>query len=254
MRQPRRTRLFHLDRFGERLEGSVNEEFRFHLETRIEQLIKEGHSAEAARAEALKQFGDPESWAEQCRRIDRGGSRRRVLSDLLFDLLGDVRLALRSLGKARGYAAVTVVSLAVGIGVNSALFQAMHAVWVAPVPAVSEPGRVVDPVIVQEGSDWWGWTYPDFHAVLDADTPFESLTAWSRKARPSGPRLEEKGYTLPTHQPAISTCWEPTQFGGGVSCLPKGEDRVGTPSLSSVMICGRAGSADVPTFWVKRSP
>jgi predicted permease len=178
MRQRGRFRLFHLDRFGKRLDDSVEAEVDFHLETRIEQLMESGRSREEAEAEALDQFGNPQEIAEHCRRIDERGARRRALTELFADAFHDVRFAFRSLLKARSYTAVTVFSLAVGIGVNSAVFSAVHAVWVAPVPGVFDQDRILDPVIVQDGADWWGWTYPDFQAVRESDTPFESLTAW----------------------------------------------------------------------------
>jgi macrolide transport system ATP-binding/permease protein len=174
----RRIRLFHLDRFGKRLDESVDDEVRFHLETRIEQLMRNGRSREEARAEALEQFGDPREVTERCRRIDERGARRRAMTEFFSDALADVRFAVRSLRKARSYTVVTVVSLAVGIGVNSAFFSAIHAVWVAPVPGVTEQDRIVDPVVVEDGADWWGWSYPDFEAVRESDTPFESLAAW----------------------------------------------------------------------------
>lgn len=178
MKGPRKTRLFRLDRFGRKLGESVEDEVRFHLETRIEQLVSHGWSPEEARAEALKQFGDLELVAERCRRIDERGSRRRALRELCFDALSDVTFAFRSLRKARGYAGVTVLSLAVGIGVNSALCTAIHAVWVAPVPGVTGQERIVEPVVVEEGADQWGWTYPDFAAVQESEAPFEAVAAW----------------------------------------------------------------------------
>jgi len=116
--------------------------------------------------------------AERCRRIDERGAKRRALTELFSDALRDVRFAFRSLLKARSYTAVTVFSLAAGIGVNSALFSAIHAVWVAPVPGVTGQDRIVDPVVVDGGADYWGWSYPDFAAVQESDTPFESLAAW----------------------------------------------------------------------------
>jgi predicted permease len=112
------------------------------------------------------------------RRVDERGARWRTWADLLFDAVSDVRLAVRSLRKARGYAAVTVLSLAVGIGVNAAVLTAVYAVWFSPVPGVTEQDRIVDPVTVQEGADYWGWTFPDFAAVREAETPFQFVTAW----------------------------------------------------------------------------
>jgi predicted permease len=181
MKRPRLKRLFHMDRFGKNLEGSLDEEVNFHLETRIGQLVAEGKTPEAARKEALRQFGDPELVVRRCRQIDHGGQRRRFIRDLFSDILQDVRYTTRGLRRARGFAIVAVLSLAVGIGVNTALFTTIQAVWLSPVPGVTDPDRIVDMVPVVGGHDQWSWAYPDFENVRDADTPFEFLTAWAER-------------------------------------------------------------------------
>jgi predicted permease len=181
MKRPRLKRLFHWDRFGKKMEESLDEEVNFHLETRIEQLVAEGKTAKEAREEVLRQFGDPESVVQRCRRIDRGGMRRRFMREFFYDMLNDVRFAFRSLRRARGFAIVAVLSLAVGIGVNTALFTAIHAVWLAPVPGVTGHDRIVDMVPVIRGDEYWSWAYPDFEDVRDADTPFEALAAWTER-------------------------------------------------------------------------
>ncbi len=170
-----------MDRFEKDPEGSLDEEINFHLETRIGQLVAEGKTAEAAREEVLRRFGDPDLVVQRCRRIDQGRLRRRFIRELFSDILQDVRYTLRGLRKAGGFAIVAVLSLAVGIGVNTALFTVIHAVWLAPVPGVTGQGRIVDMVPVVRGNDHWSWTYPDFENVRDADTPFEALTAWAER-------------------------------------------------------------------------
>jgi predicted permease len=181
MKRPRLGRVFHIDRFGRNLEGSLDEEVNFHLETRIAELVAEGRSPEEAREEALRRFGDLETVVQRCRRIDRGGLRRRLVRELFSDILQDVRFAFRGLRRARGFVIVSVFSLAVGIGVNAAVFTVIHAVWLAPVPGVTGQGRIVDMVPVIRGDDYWAWAYPDFENVRDADTPFEFLTAWAER-------------------------------------------------------------------------
>lgn len=181
MKRQRGRRLFDLDRFGRKLDRSVDDEVRFHLETRVEQLVKNGMSPEEARAQVVANFGDPDLVAHRCRGIDERATRRQAVTERVSDALKDVVLAFRSLGNAPGYTVVTVLSLAVGIGVNAALFTAIRAVWVAPVPGVTGQDRIIDPVIVQGGADEWGWAYPDFAAVLEAETPFESLAAWTEQ-------------------------------------------------------------------------
>jgi hypothetical protein len=111
-------------------------------------------------------------------RVDERGARWRTWADLFFDAISDVRLSVRSLRKAQGYTAVTVLSLAVGIGVNAAVLTAVYGVWFSPVPGVTDQDRIVDPVTVQEGADYWGWTFPDFAAVRGAEIPFQFVTAW----------------------------------------------------------------------------
>jgi len=181
MKRPGLKRLFHLDRFGKNLEGSLDEEVTFHLETRVGQLVAEGKTPEEAREEVLRRFGDPELTVQRCRKIDQGGLRRRFISDLFTDILQDVSYTLRGLRKASGFAIVAVVSLAVGIGVNTALFTTIQAVWLAPVPGVTDPDRIVDMVPVIRGEDYYWWAYPDFADVNNANTPFESLTAWAER-------------------------------------------------------------------------
>ena len=181
MKRPLLKRLFHWDRFGKNMESSLDDEVKFHLETRIEQLVAEGRSDEEAREEVLRRFGNPELVVQDCRRIDREGVRRRFFRELLWDIFQDVRYTLRGLRRAGGFVVVAVLSLAVGIGVNTALFTAIFAVWLAPVPGVTGQDRIVDMVPVIMGQDQWSWAYPDFEDVRDTDTPFEFLTAWAER-------------------------------------------------------------------------
>ena len=174
-------RLIHGVRVWEHPEENLDQEVNFHLETRIEQLMAEGRTAEAAREEALERFGDPELVVERCRRIDERRQRRKLVRDLFSNFLQDVQYALRSLRKAPGFALVATLSLAVGIGVNAALFTTIYAVWLAPVPGVTGEDRIVDMVPVVRGSEYFLWAYPDFENVRDADTPFESITAWAEQ-------------------------------------------------------------------------
>lgn len=129
----------------------------------------------------LDRFGNPETMAQRYRWIDQGGMPHRVVRELFANILRDVKYSLRGLGRTSGFAAVTVLSLAVGIGANTAMFTTIHAVWLAPVPGVTGQDRIVDMVPVIKGHEHWMWAYPDFENVRDADTPFESLAAWAER-------------------------------------------------------------------------
>jgi predicted permease len=68
-----------------------------------------------------------------------------------------------------------VLSLAVGVGVNTALFTVVHATWLEPVPGVGGAGRIVEVLTTRRGAESVLWSYPDLLDVRDAATPIEAL-------------------------------------------------------------------------------
>ena len=207
MRGQRLRRLFRLDRFGKRMDDSLDDEVRFHLETREAQLRRAGLSPEEARTEARRGFGDPDRVREECRDIDRRGVRRRARAEYLGDLLHDVRLVARGLARSRGYTFVVLLSLAVGIGINTAAFTAIDAFWFAPVPGVTGQDRIVELVVVDRGSEEWAWTLPDFEDVRAAPIPLEALAAWADRdltlGGHDGGRRVRTAYVTPEYFPVF---------------------------------------------------
>ena len=96
----------------------------------------------------------------------------------LSDLAGDVGLATRSLSKARGFTIVAVLSLALGIGINTALFAFVNATMFRPVPGVDGTERIVEVLLTRAGDEIQEWAYPDFQDVRAAETPLEALAGW----------------------------------------------------------------------------
>lgn len=122
--------------------ADVNDELRFHLEAKTEDLIRSGWQPAAARHEAERQFGDIRAVRHIGERLGEKMEDRRRLRDYLVECDRDVRYTLRSLRNNRGFAAVAILVLALGIGVNAAVFSVVNTLLLRPLP-FAESGRLV---------------------------------------------------------------------------------------------------------------
>jgi hypothetical protein len=106
----------------------VDAELAFHLEMTTRQLMERGMNRSQARAEAERRFGDLQSVNAECRRYgtERDQKARRANTSASFG--HDVAFAVRQLARARGFAAVAIITLALGIGATAAMFSALDAV------------------------------------------------------------------------------------------------------------------------------
>lgn len=111
---------------GERMHRDLERELRFHVRERQEALQAGGMSEAEARLAAQRQFGNYTRQAERTREVD--------VAEWLDAMLRNVRLAARSLAKAPAFSATVVLTLALGIGANSAVFSAIDAVLLRPLP------------------------------------------------------------------------------------------------------------------------
>ena len=128
--------------FGVDVASDVDEELRFHLEQKTAALVDQGMDPDTARREAVRQFGAIGEVRALCRELGqsrvRGVERREYWSGWWQDL----RDAIRSLRKAPIVTGVAVVSIALGVGANTAVFSIFDKLLLRQLP-VDDPERIV---------------------------------------------------------------------------------------------------------------
>jgi predicted permease len=183
-------RISRIGRLGPRstVERDMQDEFCFHIDAYAADLVRKGLTPEEARRRALVEFGGVEAW-----KIDG----REALGLRLFDeLRGDLRYTWRQLRRSKGFACVAILSIALGIGANTAIFSLMEAALWKAMP-LRDPARlrlftwVSGPNEIMNSS-WGTWSgrvtsrggiheasfsYPVFKAFEQAPAPFERVFA-----------------------------------------------------------------------------
>jgi predicted permease len=149
--------------------GDLNDEFRFHLEMEVEQNIARGMRAEEARRRALIAFGG----VQQTKEAVRQAQWRHAADTVWRDICSGARLLRRS----PGFAAVALITLALGIGANTAIFSVVSSV-LYPRWGLRDPEQLV--VVREETPSNKGYliSIPDFEDYRRQQSSFAQLSLW----------------------------------------------------------------------------
>jgi len=102
----------------------------------------------------------------------------------------DVRYGLRMIVKAPGFAAIAILTLALGIGANTTIFSWIHSTLLNPVPGLASPGEVVALSLGKSSENAFPFTYPDYEAMRDGQQSLSGITVYNV---PSAVSLTGKG-------------------------------------------------------------
>jgi predicted permease len=149
-----------------RREREISEELALHLEMRAADLVAAGLSPAAALRRARVEFGSIEAHKDEC--------RQALVWHLLDDIAADVRYGWRILRRSPGFVAVAVLSLTLGIGVNTAVFSVVRAAVLRPLPLPD-----ADRLVFLETTDGDNsHSYPNYRDLRDATRSFAGLIAY----------------------------------------------------------------------------
>ena len=182
--------LFHSSDEGARL----NDELRFHLDQQIAENIAAGMSSEEATHAAMRSFGNPTALRDE--------TRSTWSWDWLEQFFRDIRIGIRTLARTPGFAIVSILVIAIGIGANVALFTIVRSVLLKPLP-FKNPDRLVmlygssadDKYNVVAAGDFYDWQQKT-HG-------FEQMAIW----RWSGYNITGSNNELPELLNSITASW-----------------------------------------------
>jgi predicted permease len=157
--------LFH----GKKSESELDAELQFDLAQRVEANVRAGMSPEAARQSASGEFGSVALAKEECR--DERGTQ------FFEQTWQDVRFGLRMLRKSPGFTATAILTLALGIGANTAIFSMMNKVLLQSLPVRNPDELVVISSMVPKSGEDDSFSYPMYQDIRDKSDAFDGVLA-----------------------------------------------------------------------------
>lgn len=181
------------------VDQDIEVELRTHIEMRIDDNLRKGMPPDQARRDALLRFGNPTVVKERVASVD--------IALMLDNIWSDTHRALRQLRRSPGFAMVAILTLALGIGANTAIFSMVHAVLLQSLPVVNpqqlyslSDGEARGETGALQGK-FRLYSYPLYRVLRDNTSEFEQLAAFesatgsSMSVRRPGAKMPEQYFT-----------------------------------------------------------
>ena len=159
------------------VKADVDEELSSHLEMRIEELVATGMPPNDARREALRQFGDLEATRQYCRTQDEHREQAAQRALWLQDFTQDLRISARSLKRVPMLTLTIIATVGLGIGATVAIFSAVDAAVLRPLPYAS-PDRLVR-IYTDTPPFKFRFSVADYLAFTEQQTRFEQTATYT---------------------------------------------------------------------------
>ena len=177
------TRKWHryLNFWRPNIAADVDAELAFHVDARTEELCDAGLDRAAARAQALREFGDVDLARRTLRSMDEQHAASERRAHVASDILGDVRVAVRALRRSPGLVAVVGLTFALGIGVTGAMYSVVDNILFKPLPGAHGANLVVLGRTEERLPMPHDVSFPDFRDYRADTTVFASLAAYASR-------------------------------------------------------------------------
>ena len=160
--------------------ADVDDELRFHIESRVAELVSRGRSPEEARRSALADFGDLRDYREQTLHIDRQHAREVRMREWIQSVGADLRYAVRAFARSRAFTAAALVCIALGVSVTTTIFSAVDAILLRPLP-YHDADRLIAILAQSPAQNYRAQniSYPDYVAWRERNRTLSSLAIWT---------------------------------------------------------------------------
>jgi putative ABC transport system permease protein len=164
-------------------EAAIVEELAQYLDDHCAELLAGGATEAEAYQRTLAELSGSELLARELRRVERPGNPESIVlgtgrrANMIADLWQDLRYGARRFARQPGFTLVAVLTLALGIGANTAIFSVVNAVLLQPLP-FQEPERLARIWRASAEDERGACSYPDFVDLRARQTVFERMAAW----------------------------------------------------------------------------